>query len=360
MVAVSQMPEFCQSLPCLECDNLSHPRFMTDSLYWDLIITGGSRMKAGAKILTWIKYSLSIFMLCMPTWSHAHGFAGKRFFPTTPAVEDPFVSDEFSLSFQHVKAPDEEGGGDARTTAYAMEYAKRITPKWAISIDGAYLRQDLIPGEANWGFSNVGTGLKYQFFTSEAHEALMSLGVDVEWANSGTSRIGAESFSVISPAFFFGKGFGDISNPESALRALATTGVISVNIPSQVKIVDGPDTTLNPVTLGYDFTFQYNLDYKQSYVRDSGLGEPFRHLIPVVELSLETCMNRGCDGETQAWAFPGVLWNNHAIELGLSAQVPLNDTTGNDVGVIGLIHVFVDDLFPNTLGRPLFGQARGG
>ncbi|HEX2238111.1 MAG TPA: hypothetical protein VHJ19_07125, partial [Gammaproteobacteria bacterium] len=38
----------------------------------------------------------------------AHGFAGKRFFPTTFAVEDPFVSDEFSMLGSHIREPGED------------------------------------------------------------------------------------------------------------------------------------------------------------------------------------------------------------------------------------------------------------
>src|SRR5215467_9385058 len=50
-------------------------------------------------ILSWL------VLFGFPTWSWAHGFAGQRFFPTTLAVDDPFVSDELSFLFQHVKEP---------------------------------------------------------------------------------------------------------------------------------------------------------------------------------------------------------------------------------------------------------------
>ena len=41
----------------------------------------------------------------------AHGLAGKRFFPATLAIDDPFVADELSLpTFSILKQPGEEGG----------------------------------------------------------------------------------------------------------------------------------------------------------------------------------------------------------------------------------------------------------
>jgi len=31
-----------------------------------------------------------------------------------------------------------------------------------------------------------------------------------------------------------------------------------------------------------------------------------------------------------------------------------------DVGVIGNLHLFLEDIFPNSLGKPLFASAAGG
>jgi hypothetical protein len=36
--------------------------------------------------------------------------------------------------------------------------------------------------------------------------------------------------------------------------------------------------------------------------------------------------------------------------------VPVNERTGKNVGIRGQVHFFLDDLFPHTLGRPLFGR----
>ncbi|MFD2273810.1 hypothetical protein ACFS07_29900 [Undibacterium arcticum] len=43
--------------------------------------------------------------------SHAHGFVGKRFFPATIAIDDPFVADELSFVAGHRKLPPEDNGG---------------------------------------------------------------------------------------------------------------------------------------------------------------------------------------------------------------------------------------------------------
>ena len=43
-----------------------------------------------------------LWLLIASAPTMAHGFAAKRFFPTTFTVEDPFVSDEFSILGSHI------------------------------------------------------------------------------------------------------------------------------------------------------------------------------------------------------------------------------------------------------------------
>jgi hypothetical protein len=78
-------------------------------------------------------------------------------------------------------------------------------------------------------------------------------------------------------------------------------------------------------------------------------------LIPLVEFALETPLNRGEEGQTTGTIKPGVIWAGKYFQVGVEAVIPINERTGNNVGVIAQLHFFVDDLFPNSLGRPLFG-----
>jgi len=43
--------------------------------------------------------------------------------------------------------------------------------------------------------------------------------------------------------------------------------------------------------------------------------------------------------------------------LGLEAIVPVNRRSGHGVGAVAQLHFFLDDIFPRTFGRPLFGGA---
>lgn len=300
--------------------------------------------------------STALVVLMAPLNAWPHGFAGKRFFPTTLAVEDPFVSDELSLLLSNIKKPGGEETLPTVTTAIAGEYSKRITPRFGLSIGGQYLFLDPDGGEKNDGFGNIEIGAKYQFFTSDRHETVLSLGIEREFGNTGAEKVGAESYSVISPVLFFGQGLVDLPESMRYLRPLALTGVIAAEIPEESSTVSNGDIEQNPVNLKWGFTLQYNIHYLQSFVKDVGLHKPFNHLIPVVEIALNTCLNRGCGGEITGTVNPGVIWFGKSVQIGIEAQIPVNSRTGRNVGVLALVHFFIDDLFPNTPGRPILGS----
>src|SRR5512144_1254300 len=78
------------------------------------------------------------FVLAIPPTLWAHGIAGKRFFPTTFAVDDPFISDEFSMLYNYIRMPGEAGGPPVDSSALSVEYSKRITPNFGISLGEQY------------------------------------------------------------------------------------------------------------------------------------------------------------------------------------------------------------------------------
>ncbi|NJD55886.1 MAG: hypothetical protein FIA94_05705 [Nitrospirae bacterium] len=298
-------------------------------------------------------------VLLLPVSSWAHGFAGKRFFPTTLSVEDPFVSDELSFVFGHIKEAGTGGEPSVKTTSFGVEYSKRITPRFGISIGDEYQHLSFADDGTEDGFGNLELGLKYQFYTNEAHEMILSIGTGIEIGGTGSSRIGAESFSVVSPALFFGKGLGDLPDSLKYLRPLAVTGVVGPNMPTRAKNVtyneEGEkETERNPNTLTWAFTVQYSLMYLQSFVKDIGLGTPLNRMILLVEFPMETCLDRGCKGQTTGMVNPGVVWIGKYMEWGVAAQIPINRESGRNVGVLGLLHFFIDDLFPKSIGRPIF------
>jgi hypothetical protein len=292
-------------------------------------------------------------ILLMPASSWAHGFAGQRFFPTTFQVDDPFISDEFSILINRAK------GQDDKTTEIDIDYAKRILPNFGLEFHEAYLHVRANDGSSANGWDNLGVGAKWQFLTNAPHELILSAGTDFDIGGTGAHQI-ADSFTTISPAVFFGKGFGDLPQSVGFLRPFAITGVVGSSFPTRSSNVSvDPDTgetvvERNPTTLTWAFSLQYSLIYLQSFVKDIGLGNPFKRMIFVAEFPMETCMSADCKGQITGTVNPGIVWCGKFMEVGIAAQIPVNSRSGSSVGVLGLIHLYVDDLFPESIGRPIF------
>ena len=291
--------------------------------------------------------------------AHAHGVVGKRFFPATLAIEDPFVADELSLpTFERRKLS--AFGDEPATTesAWSIDYTKRITEDLAIGVGTTYLRIAPEGGDAQRGFDNLALSAKYQLWKSDAHEAIVSVGVDWDVGGTGAKRIGAESFSTITPAVFFGKGFGDLPDEAKYLRPLALTGAIGVGFPTRsgtqsVNDEGDVETERHPHVLQWGFALEYSIPYLQSSIADVGWRSPFDRLIPVVEFSLSTPLDRG-GGGTTGTVNPGVVWAGRFVQLGIEAVIPVNDRSGRHTGVIAQLHFYLDDLFPSSIGKPLF------
>jgi hypothetical protein len=289
----------------------------------------------------------------------AHGFAGKRFFPATLATEDPFVADELSLPTvgQRRLGGTEEGPG-ALQTSTAVDFTKRITPNLGIGLSASYLRQKNADGATSKGFDNWGASLKYQFHKDDRHESIASVGVDWDMGGTGARGVGAESFSTFTPGIFVGKGLGDLSEGARFLRPLALTGVAGLAIPSRSSTPmfdeDGNATVeRHPDVLHVGGSVQYSLAYLQSFVKDVGLAAPFNRMIPLVELNLQKPVDRGAGGWTGT-VNPGVIWAGRTVQFGLEAVIPVSSRTGGGKGFLFQVHFFLDDLFPQSLGRPVF------
>lgn len=289
----------------------------------------------------------------------AHGMVGNRYFPATLAIEDPFVADEISLpTVSSMKMPAMEDEPRSRETEISVEYAKRITPSLGLSIEQGWTHLNPHGESSHSGFNNLELAPKYQFFESDLHETVLSLQLNWEVGDTGSQRVDADSFSTWTPALLFGKGFGDLPDNLAALKPLAVTGVVGVTLPTKSQKTqlndDGEfETEQYPHTLQWGLALQYSIPYLQSSVRDVGIPQPLNRLIPLVEMVFETPLDRG-GGTTTGTINPGVIWIGKSFQLGLEAVIPINDSSGRGVGVLGQLHFYLDDLFPRSLGRPIF------
>jgi len=301
--------------------------------------------------------------------AQAHGLIGKRFFPATLAIDDPFVADELSLpTISHIKLRGDDESPPTRETTISAEFSKRLSRDFGFSLGGAYKILDPDGGSQVTGFDNMEVSLKYVFFKSEEHETLISAGVSWDVGGTGSKKVGAESFDTVTPTLFFGKGFGDLPDSLDYVKPFALTGSIGLALPTrrynEIRTTEADGTVTsdrekNITTVQWGFSFQYNLQYLQSYVRDVGLPQPFSRMIPIVELALETPTNDPKTSRTTGTVNPGIIWFGKYIQLGLEAVVPINTASGKNVGVLGQVHFYLDDILPQVFSWTPFSGVLG-
>jgi hypothetical protein len=285
------------------------------------------------------------------TPAFAHAVAGNRVFPATIATDDPGVADELSLPT--ISTSNSSDDPSVRETDYSFEYAKTLTEDFGLSIDGTWVDASQPGSPRQRGFDNFGITAKYHFLTNDAHELIMSAGLETEIGGSGASRI-ADSYTTFTPSLYFGKGMGDLPDSLSLLKPLAVTGVVGYSIPSSSNNIDSTGApNYHGRALEYGGAVEYSMSYLKANVRDFGLPDFVNRLTPLVEFAIEK-PTANSDEATTGTINPGVIWSGDSFQIGAEAMLPINRSSGVGVGAIVQIHFFLDDIMPTTLGKPIF------
>ena len=293
------------------------------------------------------------------TPASAHAVCGARTFPATLAIDDPGVSDELALPTLSLVPSNPDG---AREFDASFSYTKTIVENFGLSV--SYGKTWLSPGGNGWG--NLVTGAKYMFFCDEPHEFMASVGLNMSWANTGTPGF-ADPFNTFSPSLDIGKGFGDLPTSLSVLRPLALTASFGLDIPGQphtsTLVIDDSgnpalDVALNPTVFNWGFTVQYSLPYMNANVSEVGGPDFLKHLVPITEFAFQRPVANVAPGGqvTTGTIQPGLIYMADSWQIAVEALIPINAESGHKVGVVGELHFFLDDMFPNSfLGKPIFG-----
>ena len=280
-------------------------------------------------------FTLLAVSLFLPQGADAHGIVGDRFFPATIASDDPFAADELALPTISLGNHEED---------YDFEYTKTIFPHVAVSFEGGYVNAHPTGGPNASGWDNFEITPMWQFETDAEHEFVASAGMGFEIGGSGSKAIG-DTVTTYTPEFLFGKGFGDLPDSMALLRPLAVTGVLAYSIPGR---------STESKAIEWSGAVEYSLLYLQNNVRDQGFSKFVAHLTPLVEFAMTSPTDIG-GGGTTGTVNPGILWSGQYTQLGVEAVIPVNHASGNNVGVVMQLHFYVDDIFPHSLGTPIFG-----
>lgn len=273
----------------------------------------------------------------------AHGVVGKRLFIEPMATEDANVFSEYD-----VVVPSYLKGEEGKEVELGSSLTLRLTENLGLEIEGEWVSLDPEEGSSESGFANPEAVLKYVAHANPDREWIATMAVGAEFPY-GSDDVGAEDFWVFETGFFYGKGFGDLPDVLSLLRPFMVQGDIVIHHP----VTREADEAVNE--LSYNFAICYSMPYLQQFVKDVGIPWPFSRLFPMVELNYERVLNGPQAGELEGFARPGLLWVGKSVELGLAAVIPVAGAVKDevDIGITGIVSLYLDDLFPTVFREPL-------
>ena len=303
--------------------------------------------------------------------AQAHAIAGARIFPVTLTIDDPGVADEASIpTFSYQRLGADGGPGPSYQYNISAEFDKRVTEDFGVGINDGLVVQSTEHDKTRIGLQDITLTAKYQTYVNAPHEAIVSLGVIREFGRTGAEHLGADQYGSTTPTVYFGKGFGDV--PVSWLRPFALTGTGGFAVADKELKAFGqpnaPNGTAGGLTglasqtfnNGYSnrwvggLSLQYSLPYLTGQVREYGLPDFVNRLIPLVEVAWSSPASKPSNLGTQVVYAPGVIFLADTYQVGAELLVPANRASGRNVGFITQLHLFFDDLFPTSLGKPLF------
>lgn len=301
--------------------------------------------------------------LLAPGAAMAHVIVGDRLFPVTLTFDDPGVADEVSIpSFTYERSGADGGTGSMHSFDFGFEFDKTITYNTALIANYGWDIVHTYGSKTETGFENLFITGKWQAYTDPAHEFVVSLGLIQEIGGTGTEQVGAAATGATAPTAYFGKGLGDL--PIGFARPLAISGELSYAFANKglkaIPVMGAGGMTSLEFNDGMSnqwsggLSVQYSLPYLQQHVKDVGLGGFLGNLIPIVEITWTSPASRPSVQPTTWTIAPGFIYMGSWYEVGLEALIAANKAAGPNVGVVALFHVFLDDVLPNSLGRPIF------
>ncbi len=269
--------------------------------------------------------------------AHAYTAAGDRIFPALLVLPQIAPSDEAYLTTST------QPTADGRVSTLAGVYSKSITERWGIQVEDSYSWFGRRRASTVSGWNNAELSLRYLAVVDLDREFLLTVGVHQEFGDSGARRIGADPNGATTPTVYFGKGLGDLDI--GYLRPLAIVGNFGYEASNGGARADRQVGGI---------AIQYSIPYLVSKVEALKLPDFLRSVTPMVEVSYATTTT-GPGQSTAVTVAPGFSYAGEFWEIGVEALVPATHAAGTGVGAMIQFHLSLDFLFPNSIGRPLFG-----
>ena len=291
---------------------------------------------------------------CAKVW--AHGVVGDYTFIEPIVADDANPKNEFDIL-----RPQETWTRDGREFGLGFSFEKTIIPApesysngvpggglVSVEIGSEWLDQSPRQGRNVSGFNDLEIFPKWAFLTIPSREFRLSIGAKFVLP-TGNPSVQDQNHTQLGPEFLWANGFGQ-DFPKFGwakfLRPFAIQGDFGY-----LPALGG--STYHEMFA--DNVIEYSLPYLSNDVKDIGLKWPLRNLYPYVEFNYDQLIT-GPSGQTfpQILVTPGLAFMGRYMELSVATQLALNNATvpNNHAAVIGLLDLFIDDIFPRVSWTP--------
>ncbi len=144
----------------------------------------------------WLAFAVAVLFAASPAF--ADGLIGKRLFPSTLTIDDPFIADEVGILATRTRTGDAGPRPGSLLTDIEGRYSKRITENLGLSIGNGLFDLDRSRSSRRVGVRNPDLEVKYELIESAEHEALLSASLD--WQIGGVD-VAAKIEDVDQPTF---------------------------------------------------------------------------------------------------------------------------------------------------------------
>jgi hypothetical protein len=309
-------------------------------------------------------------------------YVGDYFFPSTLATTVPTPADFYNPP-GFVRLPSTAGTPSTSEVDIPTTYSKLITPDWSVTATETLVILETA-GRTRTGFQDLLLGTQYQLYTNAENQFVFTVGGTASIGGTGTTNVGVSSsnldtgspnvgppspiaapFSTFTPTVFLGKGFGDLPDSMAAFRPIGVTAQVGVALPDQSKTfttltlptgATAGTEIVNPDILQWGFALEYS-QLTTSYSDGDRGGSRFASgWVPLVEFALQTPLDGPLAGRTIGTINPGVILVGQYFQFAAEAIVPINEHSGRDIGVRAQLHLYLSEIFPDTIGKPIFGK----
>ena len=264
----------------------------------------------------------------------AHGVVGDRIFLSPITGNDAFPDNAASLT---LRRSDYE-------FSLLPAFEKQLSDNTSLLFAGGW--SEIEPGAQPdvSGPTDLSIYFRQAAYISVPHELELTVSPFVVLP-IGSRQIADQGYTHLGGEILLGKGLGDLadSGPLKYFRPFALQAETGY-----AARIQGP---ANSDVFG-NLELEYSLQYLNRFVERVDIERPWIDLVPYVQFNYaQSFIASRLTTKPDFRLTPGLAYLGDYCEVSAGAQVALNGTapSGNRAGVIGLVEIFYDNIFP-TLG----------